>query len=84
MWGVGGIVTPRVIVCLYLLASQMVDLDKFVEMTKNYAQGIAPAAPNNGGQVSAKNETPASRDGPGEVKRSAYEHSRLIVRVSVL
>nr|XP_004564307.2 wolframin [Maylandia zebra] len=43
-------------------SSQMVDLDEFVEMTKNYAQGIAPATPKNGSQVSATTESPALHD----------------------
>lgn len=58
-------------ISLYLLASQMVDLDEFVEMTKNYAQGIAPATPKNGSQVSAATESPAlhnSRTGVKEKK----------------
>lgn len=49
----------------------MVDLDEFVEMTKNYAQGIAPATPKNGSQVSAATESPAlhnSRTGVKEKK----------------
>ncbi|KAM7394196.1 hypothetical protein PAMP_021009 [Pampus punctatissimus] len=38
---------------------QLVDLDDFVEMTKKYAQGIAPSAPQSGNQVTAKTESPA-------------------------
>lgn len=45
----------------------MVDLDEFVEMTKNYAQGIAPATPKNGSQVSAITESPAPHDSHTEV-----------------
>uniref|UniRef100_A0A665X103 Wolfram syndrome 1a (wolframin) n=1 Tax=Echeneis naucrates TaxID=173247 RepID=A0A665X103_ECHNA len=35
------------IVTLILLAEQLVDLDEFVEMTKQYAQGIVPSAKPN-------------------------------------
>ncbi|XP_053182503.1 wolframin [Scomber japonicus] len=37
---------------------QLVDLDDFVEMTKNYAQGIVPSAPQSGSKVTATNESP--------------------------
>lgn len=33
-------------------ATQSMDLDDFVEMTKNYAQGIVPAVSHNGIQKS--------------------------------
>ncbi|XP_030591224.1 wolframin [Archocentrus centrarchus] len=49
-------------------SNQMVDLDDFVEMTKNYAQGIAPGVPKIGSQISAKTESPTSHDGPREHK----------------
>lgn len=51
----------------------MVDLDEFVEMTKNYAQGIAPATPKNGSQVSATTESPAPHDSRTGVKRKKKE-----------
>uniref|UniRef100_A0A3Q0S124 Wolframin ER transmembrane glycoprotein n=1 Tax=Amphilophus citrinellus TaxID=61819 RepID=A0A3Q0S124_AMPCI len=50
-----------------ILYLHMVDLDEFVEMTKNYAQGIAPGVPKNGSQISAKTESPTSHDGPREM-----------------
>ncbi|KAI3353253.1 hypothetical protein L3Q82_019791, partial [Scortum barcoo] len=39
-------------------STQMVDLDDFVEMTKRYAQGIVPSAPQNVSQVADKTERP--------------------------
>ncbi|KAF7665161.1 hypothetical protein LDENG_00152390 [Lucifuga dentata] len=39
-------------------SSQLVDLDGFVEMTKNYAQGIAPSAPQSSSQDAARTESP--------------------------
>ncbi|XP_071360104.1 wolframin [Trachinotus anak] len=47
---------------------QLVDLDEFVEMTKQYAQGIVPSAPQNGGQVTAKTERPTPQDSSREYK----------------
>lgn len=44
------------------------DLDDFVEMTKKYAQGIVPSAPQNISQVTDKTESPTPRDSGGEVK----------------
>lgn len=45
------------------------DLDDFVEMTKNYAQGIVPSAPQSGSKVTAKNESPTlAYDSSEEVK----------------
>ncbi|XP_022614183.1 wolframin-like [Seriola dumerili] len=41
-------------------AKQLVDLDEFVEMTKQYAQGIVPSASQDGNQV-AKTECPTPR-----------------------
>lgn len=48
-----------------LAAAQLVDLDDFVEMTKKYAQGIAPQA---GGPVTARAESPKPGDRSAEVK----------------
>uniref|UniRef100_A0A8C2YW30 Wolframin ER transmembrane glycoprotein n=1 Tax=Cyclopterus lumpus TaxID=8103 RepID=A0A8C2YW30_CYCLU len=47
-----------------LLATQLVDLDDFVEMTKKYAQGIAPRA---GSQATAKAEGPKPDASSAEV-----------------
>lgn len=44
------------------------DLDDFVEMTKRYAQGIVPSAPQNVSQVPAKTESPTPQDSGVEVK----------------
>ncbi|XP_059194443.1 wolframin [Centropristis striata] len=41
-------------------SAQMVDLDDFVEMTKKYAQGIVPSAPQTASPVTAKTESPTS------------------------
>nr|XP_019955854.1 PREDICTED: wolframin-like isoform X1 [Paralichthys olivaceus] len=49
-------------------SNQLVDLDGFVEMTKKYAQGIAPSAPQRDIQATAKNESPAPDDHGGEQK----------------
>lgn len=49
-------------------ATQMVDLDDFVEMTKKYAQGIVPSVPPNDSQVTVKKEIPKPHDSGGEVK----------------
>lgn len=46
----------------------MVDLDDFVEMTKKYAQGMVPSAPQDGSQVPVKDEIPKDDDGVVEVK----------------
>ncbi|CAN9510442.1 unnamed protein product [Ophioblennius macclurei] len=40
-------------------SKQMVDLDDFVEITKQYAQGIVPSAPQSKTQASEKKESPA-------------------------
>ncbi|XP_041640255.1 wolframin isoform X2 [Cheilinus undulatus] len=48
-------------------STQLVDLDDFVEMTKKYAQGIVPSAPESGTQVTGKTEVPKP-EGSGEVK----------------
>ncbi|XP_077936139.1 wolframin [Gasterosteus aculeatus] len=50
-------------------SAQLVDLDDFVEMTKKYAQGIAPQA---GGPVTARAESPK----PGD--RSAEREAELV------
>ncbi|XP_062244815.1 wolframin isoform X1 [Platichthys flesus] len=49
-------------------SEQLVDLDEFVEMTKKYAQGIAPTAPQNDTQATAKNKSPAPDDRGGETE----------------
>ncbi|KAK2816978.1 hypothetical protein Q5P01_025169 [Channa striata] len=47
---------------------QLVDLDDFVEMTKNYAQGIVPSAPQNDSQIPAKTESPRPPDSVEHMK----------------
>ncbi|XP_073321598.1 wolframin [Pagrus major] len=49
-------------------SAQLVDLDDFVEMTQQYAQGIVPSAPQNDNQVTAKTESPTAEDSGGEHK----------------
>lgn len=49
-------------------AKQVVDLDDFVEMTKQYAQGIVPTVSQNGSQVTSKTESPALPDSEWKVK----------------
>lgn len=49
-------------------AKQLVDLDDFVEMTKQYAQGIVPSVPQNGDQASSKIESTDPLDRKGKVK----------------
>lgn len=51
----------------------MVDLDDFVEMTKNYAQGMVSSAPQDDSQVPVKAEIP--KDGGAEVKTNKQKHS---------
>ncbi|XP_042280598.1 wolframin [Thunnus maccoyii] len=52
-------------------SKQLVDLDDFVEMTKNYAQGIVPSAPQSGSQVTAKTESPGlACDSSGERRKA--------------
>ncbi|XP_024145113.1 wolframin [Oryzias melastigma] len=48
-------------------SNQMVDLDDFVEMTKKYAQGIVPSAPEKS-QPGAKSESPTPLDHGRESK----------------
>ncbi|KAF3852164.1 hypothetical protein F7725_005519 [Dissostichus mawsoni] len=48
-------------------ASQMVDLDDFVEMTKKYAQGIVPSTSQTDSQVEAKTESPTPNDRREEI-----------------
>ncbi|CAK6953565.1 wolframin [Scomber scombrus] len=62
--------TQKVLECMVSKESkQLVDLDDFVEMTKNYAQGIVPSAPQSGSKVTAKNESPTlAYDSSGECK----------------
>ncbi|XP_074554571.1 wolframin [Halichoeres trimaculatus] len=43
-------------------SSQLVDLDDFVEMTKQYAQGIVPSVAPTGSQVMTKTEIPPPQD----------------------
>lgn len=50
-------------------ATQLVDLDDFVEMTQQYAQGIVPSASQNDNQVTAKTESPTTQDSGAEVKQ---------------
>lgn len=51
-------------------ATQMVDADDFVEMTKSYAQGIVPPAPRDGCSLGAdKNRTANGDAGIREVKK---------------
>ncbi|XP_070843775.1 wolframin [Chaetodon trifascialis] len=47
-------------------STQLVDLDDFVEITKKYAQGIVPSAPQS--QATAKTESLAPHDGVGKHK----------------
>lgn len=54
-----------------VLASQMVDLDDFVEMTKKYAQGIIPSTSQTDSQVEAKTESPTPNDRREEVKTTS-------------
>ncbi|CAB1423526.1 unnamed protein product [Pleuronectes platessa] len=49
-------------------SEQLVDLDEFVEMTKKYAQGIAPTAPQNDTKTTAKNKSSAPDDRGGETE----------------
>nr|XP_046268901.1 wolframin [Scatophagus argus] len=49
-------------------STQLVDLDDFVEMTKKYAQGIVPSAPQSGSQVKAKTASPTHVESVGEHK----------------
>ncbi|XP_047432876.1 wolframin [Mugil cephalus] len=49
-------------------SKQLVDLDDFVEMTKNYAQGIVPPASPTSSQVTAKAESPTPLDHSKEDK----------------
>ncbi|XP_034440813.1 wolframin isoform X1 [Hippoglossus hippoglossus] len=49
-------------------SEQLVDLDDFVEMTKRYAQGIAPSAPQNNTQATAKKKSSAPDDRGGETE----------------
>lgn len=51
-----------------LSATQLVDLDDFVEMTKKYAQGIVPSAPHTGSQVTVKTKSSTADNRSGEVK----------------
>lgn len=52
-----------------LLATQMVDADDFVEMTKNYAQGIVPSTPQGDFcQEADKNATPNDDARVGKVR----------------
>lgn len=53
----------------------MVDLDDFVEMTKKYAQGMVPSAPQDGSQVPVKAEIPKDDDSGAEVKTNKRKHS---------
>ncbi|XP_037620849.1 wolframin isoform X1 [Sebastes umbrosus] len=49
-------------------SSQMVDMDDFVEMTKQYAQGIVPSASQTGSQVTAKTQSSTPHGSSGEQK----------------
>ncbi len=51
-----------------LSATHLVDLDDFVEMTKKYAEGIAPSVPQSGSQVKDETESPAPHRSDVEVK----------------
>ncbi|KAM6940637.1 wolframin [Xenentodon cancila] len=50
-------------------SNQLVDLDDFVEMTKKYAQGIVPPAPQNGSQATATSGSSAPH-GSGEKRKT--------------
>uniref|UniRef100_A0A667XXM2 Wolframin ER transmembrane glycoprotein n=1 Tax=Myripristis murdjan TaxID=586833 RepID=A0A667XXM2_9TELE len=50
-------VLNNLLLCV-LSASQLVDLDGFVEMTKKYAQGIIPTAPQSSNQDVPQNKSP--------------------------
>ena len=63
-----------------VLASQMVDLDDFVEMTKKYAQGIVPSTSQTDSQVEAKTESPYTpNDRREEVKDHISKNKKLCV-----
>ncbi|XP_030268210.1 wolframin [Sparus aurata] len=49
-------------------STQLVDLDDFVEMTQQYAQGIVPSVHQNDNQVTAKTESPTTQDSGAEHK----------------
>ncbi|XP_060947821.1 wolframin [Limanda limanda] len=55
-------------------SEQLVDLDEFVEMTKKYAQGIAPTAPQNDTQATAKNKIPAPEEHKTELVPRRKSH----------
>lgn len=61
-------------------ATQMVDLNDFVEMTKKYAQGIVPSVPQNGSQVTVKAEITKPHDSGGEVKKQTKETAKIEIR----
>ncbi|KAM9770052.1 wolframin isoform 1-T4 [Menidia menidia] len=58
-------------------SNQLVDLDDFVEMTKKYAQGIVPSAPNSGSQPTERTERPAplrsGREQKTELVQTGYK-----------
>ncbi|XP_029353158.1 wolframin [Echeneis naucrates] len=59
-------------------AEQLVDLDEFVEMTKQYAQGIVPSAKPNGSQVTPKRENVTTQSSDQE-QRAIDMKSRLMM-----
>lgn len=61
-------VLNNLLLCV-LSASQLVDLDGFVEMTKKYAQGIIPTAPQSSNHDVPQNKSPTPQSNEEKVAK---------------